>query len=71
MPRALTIIASVAMKGCMRPWTISAPLIAPSISAKQGVTSRTARTPNFVGTCDTRNDGDAAPAASPTSAGIR
>ena len=58
MPRALTIIASVAMKGCRRPLTMSAPLIAPSISAKHGVTSRTARTPNFVGTCELRNDRD-------------
>ena len=40
---------------------MSAPLIDPSASATHGVTSSTASTPNFVGTCGRRDRGDDAP----------
>ena len=72
MPSALTIIASVAMKGCSRPLTMNAPLIAPSISAKHGVTSRTAEDPEFRREpARRRTTATAAPAARPSSAGMR
>ena len=51
MPSAVTIIASVTMKGCSRPPTISMPLIAPKHRPTQGATISTPSTPNFVAVC--------------------
>ena len=69
MPRAVTIIASVTMKGCSRPPTMIRPLSAPNSNPTQGATMRTPSTPNFVSTCGRRNQSVRAHSRMPTTAG--
>ena len=57
------------MNGCRRPPTMTMPLIAPTISPTQGVTSSTPSTPNLVSTWGSSTASAAPAPTSPTTAG--